>query len=91
MSVDSAGGLRRCREAFRQALAATPALDREMHQVPPESDLLELEMSLAFQQEYAAASSPASGAGGAGEICVAALSGQQSASKIELQFAASGR
>ena len=78
-------------EAFRQALAATPALDRELRtSAALSSDLLELNKSLAFQQEYAAASSPA-----AVQAVLAKyawlLAGQQSASKIELQFAASGQ
>ena len=78
-------------EAFRQALAATPALDRELRtSAALSSHLVEMNKSLAFQQEYAAASSPA-----AVQQVLAKyawlFAEQRSYSTITLQFAANGQ
>ncbi len=77
--------------AFRQALAATPALDRELRtSAALSSHLVEMNKSLAFQQEYAAASSPA-----AVQQVLAKyawlFAEQRSYSTITLQFAANGQ
>ena len=77
--------------AFRQALAATPALDRELRtSAALSSHLVEMNKSLAFQQEYAAASGPA-----AVQQVLAKyawlFAEQRSYSTITLQFAANGQ
>ena len=77
--------------AFRQALADTPALDRELRtSAALSSHLVEMNKSLAFQQEYAAASGPA-----AVQQVLAKyawlFAEQRSYSTITLQFAANGQ
>lgn len=78
-------------DAFRQALAATPTLDRELRtSAALSSHLVEMNKSLAFQQEYAAASSPA-----AVQRVLAKyawlFAEQRSYSTITLQFASNGQ